>query len=270
MRKILLLAVVLTVIIGSCKKEDSGSKPKNLLDKVVTKEGADSAVTSFTYNSQNKITLESTDDKINDATTSRIFARDNSGRITKITDNEATPGTASTSTFTDYVYLGATDTKLRNGLFTFPQGSVIIRDSSGFTYNGNNVTRVSHFWSTPTFPVTQIYYYEFKYDTKGNMTEFKSYQDNVPGSGNFQLAGTATFTYDDKVNPLYFNESALVEYVDNQYVSPNNVTRINYVATTPSNSFSVNFSYEYRADGRPTKGNATVGGLTSVSTFTYK
>jgi hypothetical protein len=65
MKKFLLFSVVFTVLIGSCKKEESGSKPQILLDKVVTKEGTDSAVTSFTYNSQNKLTLESTDDKIN-------------------------------------------------------------------------------------------------------------------------------------------------------------------------------------------------------------
>jgi|GEM_PF-46064 len=126
MKKYLLFAVVFAVLIGSCKQEESGSKPQVLLDKVVTKEGADSAVASFTCNSQNKLTLESADDKI---------------------------------------------------------------------------------------------------------------------------------------NLLYSNESALVEYVDNQYVSPNNVTRISYVATTPSNSFSVNFSYEYRADGRPTKSTASAGDL---------
>ncbi len=270
MKKILVLSGMFLVFFASCKKEDSGSKAKNLLDKVVTKEGSDSSVTTYTYNSANKLTGEATDDKINKQTTSRIIARDNLGRITKVTDNEATPGTASSSSFTDYFYLSTTDTKLKNGLFTFPQGTVTIRDSGAFVYTGNNVTKTAHYWSTPTFPVTQIYYYDYKYDTKGNMIEFKSYQDNVPGSGNFVLQGTATFTYDDKVNPAYSPDAALIEYVDNQYISPNNVTALNYVATTPANSFSLNVTYEYRADGRPTKSTTTVFGFTSVSTYTYK
>lgn len=270
MKKLIVLSGMFLVFFASCKKEDSGSKPQNLLDKVVTKEGADSAVTTYSYNSQNKLTGENTVDKINDQNTARVIARDNLARITKVTDNESSPGTASSSTFTDYFYLSTTDTKLKNGLFTFPQGTVTIRDSSAYTYTGTNVTKTAHFWSTPTFPVTLIYYYDYKYDTKGNMIEFKSFQDNVPGSGNFVLQGTATFTYDDKINPLYSPDAALTEYVDNQYVSPNNVKGINYVAADPANNFSLGVTYEYRADGRPTKSTMTVFGFTSVSTYTYK
>jgi hypothetical protein len=272
MRKLLLFATLFALIFASCKKDNSASQPKNLLDKVVSKQGADSTVTTYNYNSQNKYIGESAIDVSGGTTSnnSRVITRDNLGRITKITDSEATPGTASTSTFTDYFYLGASDIKMKHGLFTFPQGSTTIRDSAAYTYTGNFVSRVSHFWSTPTFPVTQIYYYEFKYDTKGNMTEFKSFSDNSPGSGNFQLQGTATFTYDDKINPLYTNDPALVEYVDNQYVSPNNVTRLNYVATNSANSFNLTVAYEYRSDGRPTKATASVAGFTSVSTYSYK
>jgi hypothetical protein len=274
MRKILLFATVFTLLIVSCKKEDSGSKPQNLLDKVVTKEGADSAVTTFTYNSQNKLTGESTDDKISDLTSSRIISRDNSGRVTKITDNETKQGSASSSTFTDYFYPSAAEAKLRNGLFSFPQGTVTIRDSSAYTYTGNNVTRISHFWSTPTFPVTQVYYYELKYDTKGNLTELKGYYDNTPGSGNFQLEETLTYTYDDKVNPLYSPDAALtesiIEFLYDRYVSPSNVKGLSYVGTDPANNFSATFTYEYRADGRPTKSTLSVAGFTSVSTYSYK
>jgi hypothetical protein len=36
MKKFLLFAVVFAVLIGSCKQEESGSKPQVLLDKVVT------------------------------------------------------------------------------------------------------------------------------------------------------------------------------------------------------------------------------------------
>lgn len=272
MRKLILFATLFALFFASCKKEDSASQSKNLLDKVVIKQGTDSSTITYTYNSQNKFIGESTTDVSGGTTStySRVLTRDNLGRITKITENEATPGTASTSTFTDYFYLGTSDIKMKHGLFTFPQGSTTIRDSAAYTYVGNSVTRVSHFWSTPTFLATQIYYYEFKYDTKGNMTEFKSFSDNTPVSGNFQLQGTATFTYDDKINPLYANDPALVEYVDNQYVSPSNVTRLSYVAANPANSFTVNISYEYRADGRPTKATASVSGFTSVSTYSYK
>jgi hypothetical protein len=83
-------------------------------------------------------------------------------------------------------------------------------------------------------------------------------------------SGSKPQNFLDKVNPLYFNEGALVEHVDNQYVSPSNVTRISYVASNPVNSFTANVAYEFRADGRPTKSTISVGGFSSVSTYSYK
>jgi hypothetical protein len=85
------------------------------------------------------------------------------------------------------------------------------------------------------------------------------------------LLYTVTFTYDDKINPIYSKDDALVEYFGNQYVSPNNVTGLTFTSTTsPSSNFTAAVTYEYRSDGRPTKSTTTVLGSSSVSTYTYR
>ncbi len=266
MKKVL-LPIIFLALIASCKKEDAPA-PQNILDKVVTKEGTDSIVISYTYDAQNRFVGESTNDPINSETYNRSLTRDNNGRVTKITDAEvsSTPG----STVIDFVYLGATDTKLRNGKTFFIQSGVTINDSSAYEYNGAQVTRTNHYWSVAT-DIYFIEYYVYTYDARGNMTKVEFYQTDTPGLLNFTLQYSVTFTYDDKINPIYSKDDALVEYFGNQYVSPNNITGLTFTSpVSPSSNFTAAIAYEYRADGRPTKSTTTVLGSSSVSTYTYR
>jgi hypothetical protein len=267
MKKVL-LPLIFLALIASCKKEDAPA-PQNLLDKVVTKEGTDSIVTSYTYDAQNRFVGESANDPINNETFTRSLSRDNNGRVSKITDAEVSSTPSSTAT--DFVYLSATETKLRNGKTFFIQSGVTINDSSAYEYNGAQVTRTNHYWSTTTVPYTLIEYYVYTYDARGNVASVKFYQTDTPGSPDFELLYTVTFTYDDKINPIYSKDDALVEYFGNQYVSPNNITGLTFTSTTtPSSNFTAAVAYEYRSDGRPTKSTTTVLGSSSVSTYTYR
>jgi hypothetical protein len=262
-----LLPIIFLALIFSCKKEDAPA-PQNILAKVVTKEGTDSIVISYTYDAQNRFVGESTNDPINKETFNRSLSRDNNGRVTKITDAEvsSTPG----STFTDFVYLGTTDTKIRNGKSSFLQSGQTIFDSIAYVYNGAQVARTNHYWSTASIPYTLIEYYEYTYDARGNNTLVKYYQTNASGTS-FPLVYTASFTYDDKINPLYSKDDALVEYFGNQYISPNNITGITFnVPGSPSSNFIGTITYEYRSDGRPTKSTTTISGTSSVSSYTYR
>jgi hypothetical protein len=268
MKKVVLPAMMFLALIASCKKDDAPTS-KNLLDKVVTKEGTDSIVTTYTYDAQNRFVNESANDPINNETFTMALTRDNNGRVTKITETEAssTPG----SSATDFVYLGATESKLKNGKTFFVQSGVTINDSSAYEYNGSQVSRTNHYWSTTVVPYTLIEYYVYTYDARGNITSVKFYQTDTPGSTNFQLLYTVTYTYDDKINPINSKDDALIEYIGNQYVSPNNVTSLAFTSTTsPSSNFTATITYEYRSDGRPTKSTTTVAGSTSVSTYSYK
>lgn len=261
MKKAFFISLLAVLALGSCKKEDSGSQNPNLLDKVVAKEGTDSTVTVYGYDSQKRFVTENS--VSSGGTSSVSLVRDANGRITRVAEN------AGTDTYlTDYVYLGATDKKIRNGIYKFSFNSQQITDSIAFTY-GSKVNKTAHFYSVPGVPVQQVFYYDYTYDTKGNMSTVKVYQD-ATGTGALTLQGTITFLYDDKVNPIYSNDDALVEFIGSQYASPNNITKVTIVGTDPADNYTANITYEYRSDGRPTKSTTIANGSTTVATYTYK
>jgi YD repeat-containing protein len=266
MKKLLLTPFILLLLIASCKKDDAPAA-KNLLDKTVTKVGADSTVTTYTYDAQNRFVKESTNDPVNNETTSLTLTRDNSGRVSKLVD--AVTGSSSESLTTDFFYLSTADAKLKNGKTIYTDVSGTYKDSAAFEYNGSQVTRTNHYYSQNNGPYVLGDYYVFTYDSRNNITSVKYYR--LASGGTFPLVGTITYTYDDKINPIYSKDDALIEYLINQYVSPNNVTTLAYTdATSPADNFTVNVAYEYRSDGRPTKSTLTVLGSSSVTTYSYK
>lgn len=268
MKKVL-LPIIFLALIASCKKEDAPAS-KNILDKVVTKIGADSVVSTYTYDAQNRLMGEVLSEPANNATYTTALNRDNNGRVSKVNYTKA--GTTSPGSFgVDFFYLGATDPKLRNGKTFFVTSGVTINDSSAYEYNGSQVTKTNHYWSTTTVPYTLIEYYVYTYDARGNLTSIKYYQTDTPGSTNFKLLETYTYVYDDKVNPIYSKDDALIEFNGSQYISPNNVVSGAYTSTSiPSDNYTFTTTYEYRTDGRPTTSTTTGGGVTLVSTYSYK
>jgi len=267
MKKLLLYPVIFLVLISSCKKDDAPAS-KNLLDKVVTKVGADSTVTTYSYDAQNRFVRESTNDPVNNETSSVNLIRDNNGRVTKLIDEVI--GSSSESTTTDFFYLSPSDARLRNGKTIYTDLGVILKDSIAYEYSGNQVTRTNHYYSENNGPYVMYDYYAYTYDSRNNVSSVKYY---VLGSGgtNFELYATITYTYDDKINPIYSKDDALMEYIGNQYVSPNNVTSLTYTdPSSPADNFTANVTYEYRSDGRPIKSTTTALGSSSVSTYSYK
>lgn len=269
MRKFFVYAGILLTFFASCSKDDDNSAEATpLLDKVVTRFGSDSIVATYSYNSVRKLTGQSNLES--DGTNSSLtFERDNQGRVSKLTSRLTAPGTVAETDVTDFIYLGPSDVKVRNGLNLFSSSGVQVRDSIAFTYTGNRVSRTDHFYSASGIPPVNVIRYEYQYDTKGNMTQVRLSQVSSL-TGPLQLTGTLNLSYDDKINPVYSADDALVEQVINQYVSPNNITRLSFVATDPTNSFDATIAYEYRADGRPSKATQTGGGGSDVSTYTYK
>jgi YD repeat-containing protein len=269
MRKFFVFGGIMLMFFASCKKEDSNEAAATpLLDRVVTRFGSDSTVTTYSYNSAGKITGESSRET-DGSNSSLTFERDSQGRISRITSRLTAPGTAAETDVTDYIYLGPADVKVRNGLNLFNSGTVQVRDSIAFTYSGNRVTRTDHFYSASGIPPVNVIRYEFQYDARGNMTQVRLSQVTSL-TGPLQVSGTLNLSYDDKTNPLYTTDDALVELVTTQYVSPGNVTRLNFVAPDPADNFNATITYEYGTDGRPTKATLTESGSSTVSTYTYK
>jgi hypothetical protein len=261
MRNTLVISVFALLALSACKKDDAASKTPNLLDRVVAKEGTDSTVTVYGYDSQKRFITETSTGTGGSSSVSLV--RDANGRITRVVENDG-----SNTYLTDYVYQGPSDRKVRNGVYKFSNGGIQITDSIAFTY-GSKVNKTGHFYSAAGVPTRQFYYYEYTYDSRGNMSSAKVYQDGS-GAGTLTLQGTITFQYDDKINPIYSNDDALVEFIGSQYTSPNNITQVIAVGTDPANNFSATIIYEYRSDGRPTQATTVSLGSRTVATYTYK
>jgi len=265
MRNALIAVMLVVVVMSSCKKDDTGSDSQNLLAKIVTKQGSDSTVVEYNYDSQLRFIQEKTTSV--DASGAEIntisLVRDANGRATKLTEAVSGSGTY----VTDYAYVSPSDKKLRNGIYRFDYNGTQVTDSIAFAY-ATKVSKTTHYYSAVGVPSTQAYYYEYTYDTKGNMTQAKLYQPN--SSGTTVLSATINFEYDNKINPIYFNDDVLVEYLGYQYTSPSNITKVNVVGADPADNFTATSVYEYRADGRPTKATTTADGSTYVAVYTYK
>jgi hypothetical protein len=271
MRNALVLFLLVALILPSCKKDDNGSKEPTQLVKIVTKQGSDSTVAEYTFDSQGRFVQERTTETAGTSTdvTTLSLDRDANGRATRVL--ESATGSDPYTYQTDYVYLNPTDKKIRNGIFKFDflgTGTPLqVTDSIAFTY-ATKVSKTNHYYSATGVPLTQAYYYEYSYDGNGNVTQAKAYQPN--SAGVIGLAFTVNFEYDTKTSPVYFNDDVLVEYIGSQYTSPNNPTKVSVVAADPADNFTANTVYEYRSDGRPSKSTTTANGNTFESVYTYK
>lgn len=266
MKNNLLLCAVFALAMFSCKKNDvSNNSSGSQLLKVVSTLGSDSTVTEFTYDGNGRFIVEKTTvvEDGSSEVSSKSIVRDASGRAKRVV--ESVPGF---SGFVDYTYLNPTGSRVRNGLLKFDFGGIQVTDSIAFQY-ATKVSKTTHYYSLLGSVTEVAYYIEYAYDGKGNMTQVKFYQPN--DAGDITLSDTYNYEYDDKVNPVYFNDDVLVEYVGNQYVSPNNLVKINVVSSDPSQNFKLTNVYEYGADGRPVKMTTSIdGGATYQSVYTYK
>lgn len=265
MKNNLILLFTISIILFSCKKNDVNNSSSSQLLKVVSTLGSDSTVTEFTYDGNGRFIVEKTTVVENGSSeiSTKSIVRDAGGRATRVV--ESLPGI---SAFVDYVYLNPSGPKVRNGLLKLDFGGIPVTDSIAFQY-GTKVSKTTHYYSLLGSAPEVAYYIEYAYDGKGNMTQVKFYQPD--DAGDITLSDTYNYEYDDKVNPVYFNDDVLVEYVGNQYVSPNNLVKINVVSADPSQNFRLSNVYEYGADGRPVKMTTSIeGGATYQSVYTYK
>ena len=262
MRRILYFLSGMLLLL-SCNKDNSLENGQRLIQKIVTRSGTDSTVIEYSFDSRSRFAQEKTTSGTDVTTISLV--RDASGRATRMV--QSANGTPPLTLVTDYTYLNATDFKLRNGLLKTDLNGLAITDSIAYTYT-TRVSKTTHYFSGVGIPGIVAYYLEYTYDARGNMTQAKVYQ--ASGLNQFTVAATLSYEYDNNPSPVYFKDDALIENLDTQFLSPNNVTKVSLVAADPTDNFTATTVYEYRSDGRPSKATRTVAGVSFVSDYTYR
>lgn len=265
----------LSMVFVSCSKEESlengggggGSTGGALLVKVETT-GANASTQELIYDSNNRLAkfiVSSSATGISQVSTYTI-TRDAQGRVSKI--SQEIPGAGGGSSETMYYYQSASSTKLKYGKVTIGQAGFSITDSVAYEYTGNNLTKSSHYYSLDGVNYELFYYFSFKYDARGNVTEQRLFQDDGFGLEELQVV---TSQFDDKANPCNFNDDAFLEQGMGAFVSTNNAVRQTIrVLVDPPITLEGSGTYEYRSDGKPSKSSGSLNGTPYNATFTYR
>ncbi|MES2455774.1 MAG: hypothetical protein V4594_09550 [Bacteroidota bacterium] len=155
------------------------------------------------------------------------------------------------------------------GFTTVPvmTGPATPRLTSGkYTYDGSGKLSTYALWSPVDDPVYVQEYpiWQSTFDAKGNIVQMV--QTNYDKNGKALGTSKTKYEYDDKPNPWYLlgePENPLVHF------SVNNIVKMTYEGPAGA-TFMEQYTYEYNAEGKPSKKYKTFHNVTSlVNEFSY-
>lgn len=281
MRKLLVIIPLLSIILFSCQKEvdflngdgGGGGTAGNRLVKSVSKEGSDSVVTIYTYNSNGKlINLKSTGvSGGQDAGNELRFYRNGSGIITRIVQlnpNFVTAGIDSVTTIVHYA-----NSRYTSNVFSISLYGFTLSDSTLHVYDGSGKLIRDEDYQE----LTGVQPYElaaktlYTYDALGNMKQIDVYSHDAATNSD-DLAVTLKYIFDTKTAAISLGADAIAIGQAN-LSSVNNATKIEFIdATDPTNNSILDFIYNYNSNNKPATGTQTQtpGGAVSNLSFYYQ
>ncbi|RZK36761.1 MAG: hypothetical protein EOO61_09895 [Hymenobacter sp.] len=279
---------LLMVCIGtiSCQKEITLTNPStdstnagggnippstngDLLIKSYGRSGADSNVTTYTYNSAKQLIATYNVMSANSGSTTYYgFERNATGLIIRrkqYTTSGLIPISADTS-ITVYHYSSSTTPQITYSTSSIGISGFSVDDSTIYTYNtAGKLTRTESYQSSVLTGTNLSQRQVFTYDVTGNVTKLElfDFQNGIP-----VLLSTNTFTYDNKTASIGYTEAEAI-VISGQPAAIHNPT--GYVATsTFAPGISANFSFTYNASNRPAtyKQIVTQGTVATTTNFT--
>lgn len=280
MKRILfLLFPSVSLFFISCQKEidwgtgGGGSSSGNLLVKTVSKEGTDSAVTVYTYNSNQKLINEKITGRSQgfDVTNETRYYRNASGIIThyvQINPNFIIVGIDSVTTYVNY---NAASSRYTSYVSELGLMGFAVRDSTAIVYNtGGKVTQTEQYQKIPflggDYEISLRV--KYTYDAGGNMSQQDFYTVD-PATMAEDLISTIKYTFDAKPAAISFdNEAYAIGKPD--LISANNATKVEFIdLSTPSNGFILSNTYTYNANNKPGSAVSTRTPGPVVNNVTY-
>lgn len=284
MRKILLFIPVIAVGLFSCQKEidfvngsgGGSSTGGNRLFKVVAKEGADSTVTVYTYNSSGKLINVKTTGMLNGADQSNEFRyyRNSSGiiiRVVQINPNLVMAGIDSVITQVNYNIATGKYTSDVTALSLF---GFTIKDSSAHVYDAaGKLLRTDEYQSIVNLgqPYELGFKTQYAYDAAGNIRQLDFYSHDA-ATGMDDLVSNAKFTYDTKTAAINYGADAIA-VGQPELAAVNNIIKAEITdVADPANNVVLDYTYNYNSGNRPVSGTIiqTPGGNTSILSLFYQ
>ena len=271
---------VLTILLFSCQKErDLASKENSGNDatgtrlvKMVTKNGTDSAVHIYSYNSSGKLIdmtttgIDQGDVLFNEET----IARNSKGIIQKMIFKDEQLIQSGVDSFLINVHYDENLSRYTSRVATIDYGFEIWRDSVIFSYDANGkMVTASNFTDNGTGTYHTGGKLEYTY-AGDNMATAKVFSYN---SGAYEEDFTLTIEYDAKTSPLILgNEAFVIDYQGlGAYYSSNNYTK--QTATYPSDpADTYTTTYTYNSTNLPATSISELqsGNDTYSSTYFYQ
>jgi YD repeat-containing protein len=196
------------------------------------------------------------------------YNRDNLGRINLITVNQAGNSSLRSIQYTSVNSLQI----LYTVSWTVSAGNIKTPvDSTLYEYNTQNKpASISYFDLSGAKPVWSSVS-KWTYDAKGNLLTLDSYLVDATQLLVFNIG--YQFSYDDKINPYFTQDDALLPEKWYLSASANNLMKqANHYSSTLPDDF-IELSYQYDIDGRPvssTRSGPAIGQSVVKTTYEYK
>jgi hypothetical protein len=280
MQKIIALLLV-CVFTLSCRKDLSAPGTQTLSDNLLSETitvsmatGSDSVIFEYAYDNNSRLSAMTSIIQTStppDNISYTTYTRDNSGRIVRIAQwyNQPQENITYDTGYTSVNYLSQGSGQLSYAIrITKPVGGAAVYDSLVFVYGASSRPGVTVDYTYPVPGPDSISSSRavWTWDASSDLVELDQYGDSGI-TGNGQLNTTYQFSYDNKTNPLYFQDDILLPgywYT----CSPHNMT-------TQKNIFpgagaflngTLNTAYQYGGNNRPD--SAVLGGTLIDSTRT--
>ena len=249
MKKLMFACFAVSLAFTACKKSNDVVEPahRNLITKI-TYDGAvpaDRLMYTYTYDASNRMTTFARTSNPSNPSRNYTFTYNANGSLAEyfesIGNNKGkytynADGTVATQK--EYSVSGAVETLYNTYTYTYAAG--IVTENYVYSPTGNGFRQ------------------EYKYDVNGNNIEVKSY-NTTPANPAGTFSGTATYgNYDAQNNPNSSYPPA--------FIFPGSAKN-NYRSLSYNSGGTATYTYEYNADGYPTKRSA---GSTDVSVYEYK
>ena len=279
--KNLLTAVlgILSLVLFSCQKEvdetlpnsggNNGGTTGTKLTKTIEKLGADSVATVYRYNSSGKIIAV---DMVGvDAGQPYdyylTYVRNNSGIIQKQIIKSSDLVQFGVDSILYLVSYDATNNRYKGAISNLSLFGIPLVDSIVFQYDGSGKLITEIDYSDVGFGYAPSWKKVYTYN--GNNLGTEKYYSFDANTNNYTLDYTSTYEYDTKTNPLQFVADAPVFNLDPFY-SANNITKLTYVESDPTNNFVSTVSYTYNSSNRPLTDVTTTGSEVTTTSYYYQ
>lgn len=278
-----LCCVVTLLLVSACEKAYSpgdlsnnpstGQNPNNpMLIKMVSESSTDTTINNFEYNTLGQLLKFTIDERGGQTAESSYyrFIRDSVGKVVGFVHRIVAAGASGTpDSIVWNIHYPAGSQLFDYRAATYQSNGQRISDSVAFFYTNGRMIAYEEYLGSSGTTAASILRSEYAYDGNGNLVYWKLYDHLFSKSNNL----SATFQFDDKINPLNTGIEWYLIGAPNA-ITRNNVTKMTTIIDdgTHKDTTATAFNYQYNAQNLPATAVQTddPGNGTTKITYYYK